>query len=71
MGEDLFGQKFSTMTGVHDHFAEQGVEPVMGNCDGCKERRPTYPYPLPGFGTRCAMCIVMGTTGGEVQRRPA
>lgn len=66
---DLFGQKFSTMTGVHDHFAAQGVEPRMACCDKCAERKPVYPWPLPGFGSRCAMCIVMETTGGESQER--
>ena len=55
----MFGEKFRTMAGVHIHFEEQGVEPESARCEGCQQRDvAVYPWPLPGFGTRCAMCIV-------------
>lgn len=59
----MFGERFSTMAGVHIHFEEQGVEAERGNCEGCKERKPVYPWPLPGFGVKCAMCIVVESKG--------
>lgn len=55
----MFGEQFRTMAGVHIHFEAQGVQPEEARCEGCRERKPVYPWPLAGFGTRCAMCIVM------------
>lgn len=53
-------EKFRTMTAVHEHFAAEGIEGVRGKCGRCERRdSPIYPWPLPGFGVRCAMCIVI------------
>lgn len=63
--DDLFGEKFRTMAGVHDSFAARGIEATTDECGRCERRKSVYPWPLPGFGVRCAMCIVMETTGGD------
>lgn len=55
----MFGERFRTMAGVHIHFEEQGVKPQPGRCEGCRQDGHVYPWPLPGFGTRCAACIVV------------
>lgn len=53
-------EKFRTMAAVHEYFAAEGVENVRGTCGRCGDRDdPVYPWPLPGFGQRCAMCIVI------------
>lgn len=56
----MFEKRFSSLFGVREHFRKQGVEPVAGVCEGNGDDAPTalYPWPLEGFGLRCAACIL-------------
>jgi hypothetical protein len=56
---DLFSQSFNTTTAVFAHFEREGVRPTREDCDGCHDRHWVFPWPLPGFGVRCAACIVI------------
>jgi hypothetical protein len=59
----MFGEKFSSATGVFMHFEEQGVTPRTGDCGRCGARGHVFDWPLPGFGQRCAACIVIESGG--------
>lgn len=61
----MFDQVFSSVTGVHLHFQEQGIAPRVGDCGRCSQRGPVFDWPLPGFGQRCASCIVIESGGHQ------
>lgn len=50
-------ETFGTVSGVHAALGDQ-CQP-RGECVACKRTQVTvYPWPLPGWGMRCAVCIV-------------
>lgn len=50
-------ETFHTTTGVSNALGSQAQE--GGCCVACKRVRVTvYPWPMPGLGMRCAVCIV-------------
>jgi hypothetical protein len=59
----MFGEKFTSATGVFQHFENQGIAPAEGQCGKCRTRGHVFDWPLPGFGQRCAACIVVESGG--------
>ena len=50
-------ESFGTISGVAA--AMRSVAVPNGQCVAChKGRRTVYPWPAPGLGLRCAVCIV-------------
>ena len=59
----MFGEKFSSATGVFMHFEGQGVTPRTAATAVARARGHVFDWPLPGFGQRCAACIVIESGG--------